>query len=192
MEHSLDTINKYSEINVIGYVTTANRIKRQKISELSSITLGYLHSRKGSRKIKHQKRLRILFDSGCSDTIINQELTTGLHKQLNKKSKWQTKGGTFKTNKTCTINFNMPLFHKHRDITWTAHVDESPQYHSKYDLIIGRDLLIELGIDLNFSNAEVPMQEPMKLNKENIKKLRKNSFSQVNQTQQMLLEYNKF
>ena len=85
MEHSLDTINKYSEMNVNGYVTTVNRNKRQEISELSSITLGYLHSCKGSRKMKHQKRLRILFDSGCSDTIINQELTTGLQKQMNKK-----------------------------------------------------------------------------------------------------------
>ena len=77
----------------------------------------------------------------------------------------------------------MPLFHKHRDITWTAHVDESPRYHSKYDLIIGRDLLIELGIDLNFSNcsmhwdnAEVPMQEPMKLKEENIDKFEKELF----------------
>ena len=60
-----------------------------KISEFFlSITLGYLHSRKGSCKPKHLKRLRILLDSDCSDTIINQELTQGLGKNLNKKSKW--------------------------------------------------------------------------------------------------------
>ena len=93
------------------------------------------------------------------------------------------KGGTFKTNKICSIIFNMSLFHKHRDITWTAHVDESPRYHSKYDLIIGQDLLKELGTDLNFfncsmhwNNAEVPIEEPMRLNEENINKFEKELF----------------
>ena len=61
----------------------------------------------------------------------------------------------------------MPLFHKHRDITWKAHVDPADHELCKYDLIIGRDLLLELGIDLQFSkasiiwdNAEITMQQP--------------------------------
>ena len=59
-----------------------NRKKKQKIEHVSSITLGYLHSRKRSRKPKHLKRMRVLFDSGCSDTIVNLELIKNLeHKQ---------------------------------------------------------------------------------------------------------------
>ena len=187
MEHNLVLGHKkiHSEINVIGYVSTANKnkTKKQKIREYSSITLGYLHSRKGSRKPKHLRRLKILFDSGCSHTIINQAVTQGITKNTNKKSKWQTKGGTVKTTKTCQIVFNLPFFHKHRDITWTAHVDESHTNHTKYDLIIGRDLMKELGIDLNFStctmhwdNAEIQMQEPDWLNTENIDEFEKELF----------------
>ena len=69
----------------------------------------------------------------------------------------------------------MPAFHKHKEITWSAHVDESDQQHSHYDMIIGRDMMFALGIDINFSscsmiwdNAEVPMQEPQWLDNSNV------------------------
>ena len=59
----------------------------------------------------------------------------------------------------------MPAFHKHKEITWSAHVDESDQQHSRYDMIIGRDLLTEIGIDIDFSthtcmwdNRTIPMR----------------------------------
>ena len=69
----------------------------------------------------------------------------------------------------------MPAFHKHKEITWSAYVDESDQTNSFYDIIIGRDMMFALGIDINFSscsmiwgNAEVPMQEPQWLDKSNV------------------------
>ena len=59
--------------------------------------------------------------------------------------------------------FSLPEFHENRVITWKTHLttDESL---GKYDMILGRDALLELGIDLKFSSctiewntAEVPM-----------------------------------
>ena len=142
---------------------STSRNKRQKIEHVSSISLGYLHSRKGSRKPKHLKRMRVLFDSGCGDTIVNLELIKDLEQQQTKKSKWSTKGGFFKTNKVCNITFMLPLFHKDKDITWKAHVDERNPTGCRYDLIVGRDLMAELGMDQKFSegtmvwdDAEVP------------------------------------
>jgi hypothetical protein len=65
------------------------------LENLSSITIGYLASRKGSRKSKHWKRLRVLLDSGCGATLINQSLvgnlkTTKKIKQLNGLLKLET------------------------------------------------------------------------------------------------------
>ena len=56
-------------------------------------------------------------DSGCGTTIINQAVTAGLTKTKVKSSTWKT------TDHVSNITFKMPLFHKHRDITWKAHVD---------------------------------------------------------------------
>ena len=159
-----------------NFVAIASRgNKRQKVHNLSSITLGYLHSRKGSRKGKHQKRLKILFDSGCGDTIINQSVIGDLETSKTKPSKWATKTGSFSTNKKCKINFMLPAFHKHRDVTWAAHVDDSTETNSRYDMIIGRDLMHVLGLDTSFKeasmtwdNAEVSMQEPDWLDKDHV------------------------
>jgi hypothetical protein len=114
-------------------------------------TLGFLHARKGSRKIKHEKRLRILFDTGCGGTLINQKLVKHLKTSEVKGTTWQTKAGQFATNRKCRVTFTLPEFHKGRDITWTSYVDESNDTHSRYDMIIGRDLLDELGMDFMFS-----------------------------------------
>ena len=144
-----------SEINTICHSSTSRRNKKQKIGKHSSITLGHLHTRKGSRKTKHSERLRILFDSGCSHTIVNNEATTGLLKMTNKNQQWKMKGGTFNTRSTCKIVFTLPMFHKHRDTSWKAHVDESPRSHSGHDLTMGRDLMSELGMDSCFSTCSM-------------------------------------
>jgi hypothetical protein len=64
---------------------------------------------------------------------------------------------------------------KARDISWNIYVDESDARLNNYDMIIGRDLLHELGIDLLFSlgvmkwdNATVPMRDPSHLRDSNI------------------------
>ncbi len=138
---------------------------------MSSITLGYLASRKGSRKAKHWKRLRVLLDSGCGATLINQSFIKKLKTSKDKNTKWTTKAGKFTTSQKCKIDFTLPAFHEHREISWNCYVDESNPDSSKYDMIIGRDLMHEIGMDILFSSAEmvwdnasVPMQSADKLN----------------------------
>jgi len=77
----------------------------------------------------------------------------------------------------------LPLFHKNRDITWKAHVDERNPTGCRYDLIVGRDLMTELGMDLKFSegtmiwdNAEVPMQPPFWFDQQNVDQLENELF----------------
>ena len=77
----------------------------------------------------------------------------------------------------------LPMFHKNRDITWSAHVDDAPLREQRYDMIIGRDLMTEIGLDINFSscsmkwdNAEVAMQEPSWLDNEHIEQFEQEMF----------------
>ena len=128
------------------------RSKKQRVRELSTITLAYVFQRKGSRKAKHTKRLKVLLDSDYGATMINKEHVKDLPKQISNQN-WNTKSGTFKTNGTCKVTFSLPQFHKNREITWKMHVDESPVEENTYDMIIGRDLLHELGIIIDFSRA---------------------------------------
>ena len=71
---------------------------------------------------------------------------------------WITKGGTFVTNKKCLTNFVLDEFYENRQIQWNLYVDSSSGPH-KYDMIIGRDLLSELGITLNFSDQTMTWDE---------------------------------
>ena len=134
------------------------------------ITIGYLASRKGSRKPKDWKRSRVLLDSGCGATLINKSLLSKLKIKQTPPTKWVTKGGEFNTSKKCEVFFTLPAFHEHREIKWNCFVEESNPNSNSYDIIIGRDLLHELGIDLCFStakmtwdNTSIPMQSVDKL-----------------------------
>src|SRR5687768_6841882 len=134
---------------------------------LSTTTLGILHSKKNNFKLKHQKRVKILFDTGCGAILIHHSLVGKLPLQTDRPSNWNTKAGSFRTTKTCKINFALPAFHDHRNIRWTAFVDETDKLSNRYDMIIGRDLLDELGMNFLFStnlmrkgSASTPIMDP--------------------------------
>ena len=167
------------------YATTAELIhqkKKRKTQHMSSISLGWLHTRKGSTKPKHMKRVKILFDTGCDATIINKKFVKNLKTTPHSTSKWNTKGGLFKTNRTVDGLFSLPEFFKHREIKWTMFVDETNNL-SCYDMIIGKDLMIELGIDIKFStgemtwdNSSIPLRNVSCFNESNIEQLEQEIF----------------
>jgi len=69
---------------------------------------------------------------------------------------YNRKGGrrvknTFKTTQKVTCLFTLPEFHQGKDIAFNIYVDKSDATLNSYDMIIGRYLLHELGIDLLFS-----------------------------------------
>src|SRR6187200_388419 len=181
-ESNLENFDIYTESqNIDCYVSMAEMLrpkKKAKTENLSTITLGYLHSKRGSMKVKHQKRIRILFDTGCGATLIHHSLIKDLKPKLGRPSNWSTKAGSFQTTKTCKIKFMLPAFHEKRDISWTAFVDETDRLSSRYDMINGRALLEELGMNFLFSeklmewdNATTPMLDPDMFCKEFIDEL---------------------
>ena len=137
-------------------MATANFIrpnKKSKTDHLSAITLAYLKESKKPKRQDEFKRLRVLLDSGCTATLVNSNMVKHLKKKHTMPTKWSTKAGNFQTTHKCQIEFTLPEFHPGREIEWNVYVDDSPPL--KYDMIIGCDLLMHLGIDLIFSKAEI-------------------------------------
>ena len=64
-------------------------------------------------------------------------------------------GGQFTTDKSGLVTFSLPEFNLRKQISWVFHVDDRSESSSTYDMIIGQDLLGELGIILNFNDKTV-------------------------------------
>jgi hypothetical protein len=112
-----------------------------------------------------------LIDTGSSGCIILNEFTAGIHhKQSEDSQQWMTKGGLFITNGICPIKFCLPEFSTQECIKWKFHMDNSIQaVKSHYDMIIGRDLVEQLPLDIKFSDKPLSWQEvsiPMKTTEE--------------------------
>ena len=153
---SLGTKNYYvyTEECLVSTADLLRPKKKRKLEELSPITLGYIAD-KTPKKIGEQQRMRVLFDSGCSATLINRSVLKGWKKRKEKTIKWSTKAGKFKTDRVCDIEFTLPALHENRIISCTAYVDESSKGDVHYDMIIGRDLMQSLGINLLFSTSQI-------------------------------------
>ena len=117
----------------------------------------------------------MLFNTGCGGTLVNHSLVKLLRKKDTSKTKWKTKVGTFETSKKVKCKFTLPEFHENKEITWNMYVDNASPKDCHYDMIIGQNLLEELGMDFLFSegimiwhNVEVPMKDPKILSENKI------------------------
>ena len=114
MDHSMTSkpqLNVYhnSPADLECYASMATLLRPTKKAKtkptLSTITLGMLNSKKNNFKLKHQKRVTILLDTGCGATLIHHSLAGKLPLQMDTLSNWSTKAGSLKTTKTCKLNF---------------------------------------------------------------------------------------
>jgi hypothetical protein len=109
-------------------------------------------------------RLRTLLDSGTSATILfRKHIEPGrISKYKGNPVEWTTLGGVYITKRKALMEFRLPEFSLNKAITLSCHVDEStdPKF-AQYHMIIGDDLMQELGIDLLYKvweNNEVPIK----------------------------------
>jgi hypothetical protein len=65
-----------------------------------------------------------------------------------------TKEGTFHTSGKCKTNFILNEFYENKVIEWTLHVDKTSGPH-QYDMIVGHDLMSQLGIILDFDGQTI-------------------------------------
>jgi len=95
--------------------------------------------------------IKALLDSGGSESLVTEKFVKKLRlkKSSNSSTVWTTHGGEMRTNQKVKAQFTMPELHEDRLIEWNLHVTKAL---GKCDMIIGRDILQFLKIDLRFSD----------------------------------------
>ena len=96
-----------------------------------------------------------MFDSGCESTIVIQQVTKGILKKKGEEVRWKTKAGTFTTNEVCELEMKFPAFDKYKEVIWKVYVEPERNEQSKYDIRVGRDMMLKLGINLMFSEERI-------------------------------------
>jgi hypothetical protein len=101
--------------------------------------------------------LRALADTGASSSIILEAYTSApfIKTDDNNTTSWSIVSGKFNTTKTEFVTFSLPEFNLKKQISWTFHVDDRSESSTTYDMIMGRDLLGELVIIMNFNDHTV-------------------------------------
>ena len=164
-------------------------------TSVSTVTLGLVTTQSGKKKNKQKTKMaRILLDSGSSGCLVSAKIAKRLETTRTKSSTWATKNGTFKTNKVAMVPFCLFELHPNKDITWEMHVDETQHLSEKYDMIIGRDLMLSLGLNLLFGSKEIawegataPMRDPDQLAQDNQKHLEEEVFG-IDPTEEDIIE----
>ena len=118
--------------------------KRQRTINASPIVFAQIRIKKGSKKTR---MIKVLLDLGGSGTIIKHDIVKDLWIKQDDKTVWTTTAGNFSTTGRTVVDFQLPELQSQTMIHKTVHVTTKPM---NYDMIIGQDLLEELGIDLSF------------------------------------------
>jgi hypothetical protein len=98
--------------------------------------------------------IRALLDSGASESLIDKKFVKNLRIRTSSKSSivWSTPAGEMKTQQRVKTQFTIPELQEKKLIEWNLHVTEGL---GAYDMIIGRDILTFLGINIQFSDSTV-------------------------------------
>ena len=102
------------------------------------------------------KALCALLDSGTSSTILDKKFAKKLRLKRDSTTKWVTAAGTFETSEKAKVNMQLPQLSESMTVTTEVHVADS--ISPRYDMIIGRDLMRELGIKLDFAEDQIEYQ----------------------------------
>jgi transposase InsO family protein len=152
-----DTSDEDSEYSCSNYAKNTcfatTMAKRAKVDHKTTEIVGEIRNKKGQLV-----PLRILLDTGSTATILLKHFvqpgTPKVYKGQN--TKWKTMGGNFVTRQQRQIQFRLTEFNTSKIVTWPCHIDETtPRKNAQYDMIIGTDLMTELGIDINFSTNKM-------------------------------------
>lgn len=106
--------------------------------------------------------VKVLLDSGASASLITNTWAKKLKHHPAEQTNWTTSAGSFTTNQEAIVQIILPELHDKKTITFNCHIAPSL---GAYDIIIGRDILRQLGIILNFNQDTIDWDDaiiPMK------------------------------
>ena len=99
----------------------------------------------------------MLLDSGASGSIVSKTIAKKLRLTNEAQCVWNTAAGLLVTNKKTKLQFMLPELSETKLIEWKMHVLNDDAMN--YDIIIGRDILEELGIIIDFKNKQITWDE---------------------------------
>ena len=138
--------------NMHGHVSK-KRKETHKATEV--VALIYINVKRTQTRV-----LRVLVDTGASATVVLGEHCAKLKTKSTSTTKWTTKAGTFTTNHKVKLKFLLPEFNQTKEISWTCHMDNAtPANTTRYNMIIGRDLLQALGFIIDFHDHTMTWDE---------------------------------
>ena len=130
----------------------ANKRQRTGIHErdLRPIAFVRFNTKKGKPR---PVTIKALLDSGAADSIISEKFCKKLKQKTSSTPQvWNTPAGPMTTNKKVKAEFTIPELQDNQLIEWDLHVTKDL---TTYDMIIGRNILEFLKIDIRFSDLTV-------------------------------------
>ena len=125
-------------------------LNKSKAKRPTSVTLAnIIFGSKIKKGIKY-KNLRVLFDSGASESLIDEGYCLNKHRS---NKKFETMNGAFSTKYESIVHFTLPEFSEMKVVNWKFTVANAKALG--YDMVIGRDIMNGLGIDIVFSDQQV-------------------------------------
>ena len=162
---SLDSEKKFSSLDdcintaygeelfsIKDYIQGQRKPKKKKYLDKKPIVFVRFNTKHSGRP--RPVTLRALLDSGASGCLVESKYAKKLKlKGLSKADTvWTTPGGSMQTSYTTTGQFTIPELHDNRLLEWKLHVTKNL---GAYDMILGRDFMSDLGIDIKFSDMTV-------------------------------------
>ena len=150
LDECIDAANSKDMFPLSQLIRGHRPTKRQKTKDLKPLAFVRFNTRIGKPK---PVTLKALLDSGATESLVSKKHTQKLRRKNRPKGQtWSTPGGMLTTTKEVTAQFTLPELQDKQLIEWKLHeVDDL----GAYDMIIGRDILQFLQMDLCFSDQTV-------------------------------------
>ena len=136
-------VNKIAERNLLHDIINPPKHTKTLNGHYSPIIHGCMNTRKCRAKFKS---FLILLDSGCSSKIVMGRLLERLKPAKYAMMQWHTQAVNITTNLEFKVDFTLTSLSATNVVTWKCHVYEYTK--GRYDMILGRDILTELGLNL--------------------------------------------
>ena len=137
------------------YRSVGHKRIRQNIGDMAPILFVKIVSKRkqGKKVVKTTKIIKCLVDHGSSSSLITSDCVLHNKTYAGSSTRWKTTAGYFTTKKQAVINFQM------NELSETALVHHKFNVHDKplgqYDMIIGRDLSGQIGLDVCGSDLTI-------------------------------------
>ena len=149
IDECIDDSRKNELFSIASLIHGHAKPKRQKTVHLKPLAFVRLNTRHGKPK---PVTIKALLDSGAAGSLVSKEFVTKLRKNKGSTQQWSTPAGPMSTGETVKAQFTLPELQDDKIIEWNLHVTDNLGAN---DMIIGRDILEFLGINLRFSDHTV-------------------------------------